>query len=202
MHQDTSAPGRPRHFPAWALRHATLRLTGGLALYLITAHCGFSAARADDGAARSAPGVTVLRGSSDNGIVMPSAPGVTVLRPPPEPALILHAGHDGHVSVDALVDGTPTRMVFDTGASVVSLTQADAERIGVSKNLSYTIPFGTANGRSYGAPVTLRVRIGQHEIDDVKAVVMPNLNVSLLGQSFLSRLHSYEMRDGVLTLTW
>ena len=44
--------------------------------------------------------------------------------------------------------------------------------------------------------------MGKLEIDNVKAVVMPNLDVSLLGQSFLSRLQSYQMRDGALTLTW
>jgi clan AA aspartic protease (TIGR02281 family) len=202
MHQHFSGPGRPGRFIGWVLCRAAPRLIGGLALCLIADHSGFLVARADEGAVPSVPGVMVLRGSSGNGTAVPSAPGVTVLRPPPEPALLLHAGRDGHVSVDALVNGTPTRMAFDTGASVVSLTQADAERSGVSKNLHYTIPFGTANGQSYGAPVTLRVRIGQHEIDDVQAVVMPNLNVSLLGQSFLSRLRSYEMRDGVLTLTW
>jgi aspartyl protease family protein len=94
-------------------------------------------------------------------------------------------------------------MAFDTGASVVALTEADAERIGLPGNLRYTVPFATANGRGFGAPVTLReLRIGKLEIDNVKAVVMPNLDVSLLGQSFLSRLQSYQMRDGALTLNW
>jgi clan AA aspartic protease (TIGR02281 family) len=54
-----------------------------------------------------------------------------------------------------------------------------------------------------GAPVTLReIRIGQLVIEDVNAIVLQNLNVSLLGQTFLNRLHSYQMQDGVLTLTW
>ena len=38
---------------------------------------------------------------------------------------------------------------------------------------------------------------------NVRAFVVDNLATkSLLGQSFLTRLSSYEMRDGVLTLTW
>jgi aspartyl protease family protein len=183
------------------LHHFVLRVTAGLTLCFVVALHGLSVARAEERAAPAPPGVTIMRGSSDSGTVVP-APGVTVLKPAAEPALILRTGRDGHVSVDAFVNGTPVRMAFDTGASVVSLTQVDAERIGISKNLSYTIPFDTANGRSYGAPVTLRVRIGHHEIDNIRGVVMPHLNVSLLGQSFLSRLHSYEMRDGNLTLTW
>jgi clan AA aspartic protease (TIGR02281 family) len=53
------------------------------------------------------------------------------------------------------------------------------------------------------ATVKLReVRIGQFAVADVPAVVHENLHVSLLGQTFLKRLESYEMRDGVLTLNW
>jgi len=53
------------------------------------------------------------------------------------------------------------------------------------------------------AMVKLReVRIGQLTIADVPAVVHENLFMSLLGQSFLTRLDSYEMRDGVLTLNY
>jgi len=201
MREDFIEPGCPGDFVGWVARRAVLRRAGWLATCLVAVHCISLAAQADEGTAPAPPGVTVLRGSPDNGATAPSAPGVTVLRSS-EPALILHAGQDGHVLVDALVNGTPVHMAFDTGASVVSLTEADAARVGISKNLNYTKPFGTANGTSYGAPVTLRIRIGQHEIDNVEAVVMPNLNVSLLGQSFLSHLHSYEIRDGVLTLNW
>ena len=61
----------------------------------------------------------------------------------------------------------------------------------------------TANGVGHAAPVSLReVRIGQLAVDDVRATVLENLNISLLGQSFLTRLDSYEMRDGVLTLNY
>jgi len=53
------------------------------------------------------------------------------------------------------------------------------------------------------APVTLReVRIGQLSIYDVPAAVLEHLNISLLGMSFLTRLESYEMRDGKLTISW
>jgi aspartyl protease family protein len=65
------------------------------------------------------------------------------------------------------------------------------------------LSFATANGRALGAPVMLReIRVGQLVIEDVRAVVMQNMRISLLGQTFLSRLHGYQMQDGVLTLTW
>jgi aspartyl protease family protein len=61
----------------------------------------------------------------------------------------------------------------------------------------------TANGIARAAPVRLReVRLGQLSIDDVSAAVVENLNISLLGQSFLTRLDGYEMRDGMLTLNY
>jgi clan AA aspartic protease (TIGR02281 family) len=53
------------------------------------------------------------------------------------------------------------------------------------------------------AQVKLReVRIGQLSIYDVPSAVLENLNISLLGMSFLGRLQSYEMRDGKLTISW
>ena len=61
----------------------------------------------------------------------------------------------------------------------------------------------TANGSARMAPVTLReVRIGQLSIYDVPAAVLENLNISLLGMSFLGRLQGYEMRDGKLSINW
>ena len=170
----------------WALRQLAFWLIGGLAIYLVVANSGLLTMHRDDGVNPAATAAVVDRASS-----------------PLANSLILYAGHDGHVLVDAAVNGTPLHMAFDTGATFVALTQADAARIGIAGGLDYTIPFVTGNGRAYGALVTLRaIRIGQLEIDDVKAVVMPNLEFSLLGQSFLSRLSSYEMRGGALTLTW
>jgi aspartyl protease family protein len=61
----------------------------------------------------------------------------------------------------------------------------------------------TANGYVRMAIVTLReICLGQLSLNDVRAAVLENLNVSLLGMSFLDRLQSYEMRDGKLTITW
>ena len=186
MRGDFLEPDRNGGVIGWALRQLAFWLVGGLAIYLVVTRGGLLAPRDDSGASLPAPVAAAQKSS-----------------PALANSLILRAGHDGYVFVEATVDGTPLRMAFDTGAAMVSLTQADAARMGIAGGLAYTIPFATANGRSYGAAVTLReIRIGQLEIADVKAVVMPNLNVSLLGQTFLSRLDSYQMRDGVLTLTW
>jgi aspartyl protease family protein len=67
----------------------------------------------------------------------------------------------------------------------------------------FNVRTSTANGIGRAASVKLReIRLGQFSAYDVPAVVMENLGTSLLGQSFLKRLDSYEMRDGLLTLNW
>ena len=110
----------------------------------------------------------------------------------------------GHVILDAAVDGASVRFLVDTGASLVTLTPADAQAAGITpRELVFNHRVSTANGSARMAPVTLReVRIGQLSIYDVPASVLEHLNISLLGMSFLSRLQSYEMRDGKLTIAW
>jgi aspartyl protease family protein len=95
-------------------------------------------------------------------------------------------------------------MLVDTGASLVTLTPADARAVGIDPaSLVFSGHVQTANGAARMAPVTLReIRIGQLAIYDVPASVLENLNISLLGMTFLSRLQGYEMRDGKLTITW
>ena len=84
------------------------------------------------------------------------------------------------------------------------MTPADARTAGItSGELVFNRRISTANGSARMAPVMLReVRIGQLSIYDVPASVLEHLNISLLGMSFLSRLQSYEMRDGKLTISW
>lgn len=119
-------------------------------------------------------------------------------------SLVYRANSQGHVVVDAAVNGNPVRFLVDTGATMVVLTMQDAEAAGISRSdLVFSMQTQTANGVARAAPVTLReVRLGQLEIDDVKAAVAENLSISLLGQSFLTRLDSYEMHDGALTLNY
>jgi len=118
--------------------------------------------------------------------------------------LIYPANEQGHVVIDAAVNGAPVRLPVDTGASLVTLTPADARTAGItSGELVFNNRVSTANGSARMAPVTLReIRIGQLSIYDVPAAVLENLNISLLGMSFLSRLQSYEMREGKLTISW
>jgi aspartyl protease family protein len=118
---------------------------------------------------------------------------------------IVYAANElGHVVLDTAVNGAPVRMLVDTGASLVTLTPTDARAAGINPaGLVFSGHVQTANGTARMAPVTLReIRTGQLSIYDVPAAVLENLNVSLLGMSFLGRLRGYEMRDGKLTVSW
>jgi aspartyl protease family protein len=110
----------------------------------------------------------------------------------------------GEVRLDADVDGATVHFVVDTGANLVTLTLADAEAAGINPAaLVFSMRFSTANGETYGAPVQLRgIRLDQLSIEDVQAVVVRNVPVSLLGMSFLTRLDHWEMRGGVLTISY
>lgn len=115
----------------------------------------------------------------------------------------VRADASGHFRVQASVDGVPVRFMVDTGASVVVLSPADAERIGLDlARLDYSQRFLTANGVGFGAPVRLReLRIGDIAVRDVRASVnRAPMGESLLGLSFLDRLSGYAVERGTLTL--
>jgi aspartyl protease family protein len=110
----------------------------------------------------------------------------------------------GHYSFNALANGRPIRIMFDTGASAVVLKAEDAAAIGIRESeLSYSVNVRTANGVTQAAPITLRtLEIGGIREDNVRAMVARpgQLFENLLGMSFLERLSSYEVRGDQLVL--
>jgi aspartyl protease family protein len=110
----------------------------------------------------------------------------------------------GHFIARARVNGRSVHMIVDTGASTVVLRSRDARRAGIQiKTLKYVVPVQTANGRAYAARVKLdKVSLGALTLRKVDALVTrPGaLHQSLLGMSFLSRLHSYEFTGNQLVM--
>ena len=116
---------------------------------------------------------------------------------------VLPRAGDGHFYADVSVNGTSAHMLVDTGASIVALTGEDAEAMGVEWDPTdvQAVARG-ANGPVYGVNVTLeQVQLGQLEAQNVAAVVVPEgLGISLLGQSFLSKMDTVEMVDNKMVL--
>jgi aspartyl protease family protein len=111
------------------------------------------------------------------------------------------AGGQFHLEVDA--GGESVRFLVDTGADVVALTEDDADRLGIRPDASdYRPILRTASGTAMGAPVQIaRLSIGGRDIDNIEAVVVPDLPVSLLGQSVLRRLGSVTLQGDRLIIT-
>jgi aspartyl protease family protein len=110
---------------------------------------------------------------------------------------------DGHFHLEAAVDGTPVRLMVDTGASDLMLTEKDARRIGLDlSRLTFNRSYQTANGLVQGAPVTLgEVRIGPIVVRNVRGSVQKSdIGTSLLGMSVLEKLSGYAVANGTLTL--
>jgi len=116
----------------------------------------------------------------------------------------LAAGPGGHFVTDAEINNRSMRVMVDTGATVVALTADDARHAGVNPLPSeFNVPVRTANGVAYTARATLReIRISGVRVRDVEALVSQpgDLNITLLGMAFLSRLKQVTMRNGELLL--
>lgn len=103
---------------------------------------------------------------------------------------ILDRAPDGHFYVQANVNNQPVRFMVDTGASGIALTGADAARIGLSFDPAEFQIVGTgASGPVMGKQVTLdTVQVEGKTANGLPAAILADgLDVSLLGQSFLSR---------------
>jgi aspartyl protease family protein len=111
----------------------------------------------------------------------------------------------GEFAVAARVDGARVTFLFDTGASMVVLTAADARKAGIdTRGLVFDVPVATANGPALAAEIRLdQVAVGPIVMRNVPALVArPGaLEESLLGMSFLERLKSYTVERGRLILT-
>ncbi len=110
---------------------------------------------------------------------------------------------DSHFYADTEVDGTNIRMMVDSGASIVALTRRDAEAIGIDVD---RLPIG-GMARTAGGDVPMRtvmldsVEVQGIEVRDVRAAVVDaDMGVSLLGQSFLSKLDAVNVEGDTMTL--
>ena len=112
----------------------------------------------------------------------------------------LRRGPDGHFYAEAQVNGATIRFMVDTGASVVVLTEADAQRAGIQLPSERAMAMGVG-GPVEIVPVTLdRIAIGGIEARHVEAAVAEELPVSLLGQSYLQRVGTVEIRGDRMVL--
>ncbi len=130
--------------------------------------------------------------------------------PAPAAAPVINGGDftlirapDGHFYTDAQINGTIIRLLIDTGASNVALTKSDAARIG----LQFTDADFTATGQGAGGALALkpvmldRVIVGTTDAANVEGVIVnSDMKVSLLGQSWLKRVGTVEIKGDRMVL--
>ena len=109
---------------------------------------------------------------------------------------------NGHFYVTAEVNGADIEFLVDTGASTVALTEEDAEAAGLDFSPDEFEPVArTANGIAQGKALTLpRVTVDGKEVMEVEALILADSEVSLLGQSYLSRIGGVQMSGDTMVL--
>jgi len=141
----------------------------------------------------------------------PASHSVETGKPAPGNRAVANAGNgfasreierapDGQFYLDAQVNGAQVHFLVDTGASMVALTAADAQRAGIALPSQRATAQG-AGGSVEIIPVTIdRVAAGPLEARNVDGAVARDLPISLLGQSFLSRVGTVQISGDHMVL--
>ena len=103
--------------------------------------------------------------------------------------IVLPASSGGHFMTAGAINGRSVNFMVDTGATLVSISAADALRIGLDYKKSSPVQINTANGVGRAFRVRLNtVRVGDVVVYDVDALVSEQpMPYVLLGNSFINR---------------
>jgi aspartyl protease family protein len=114
--------------------------------------------------------------------------------------IVLPIGTGGHFTSAGSINGRPVMFMVDTGASLVAISQQEAQRIGLRFQDAPRGIVQTANGQVPAHRVRLSsIRIGDVQVYEVDAVVMPaSMGMVLLGNSFLNR---FDLKRDTSTMT-
>lgn len=130
------------------------------------------------------------------------APAIKATQTPKESEgafVLINVDSHNAYRVLGLVNDMPVQMLVDTGASFVAIPSALAAKTGVGCESAVRV--STANGTSTICKSKIKsLRIGNMVLPNVDAVVLPNAQEVLLGQSALNRL-KVEQSKGVLRLS-
>jgi len=111
-------------------------------------------------------------------------------------SVTLAADPRGHFYTDGAINGNPVRFLVDTGATMIALPAADAQRLGIDYRKGERGYSNTAGGVVPIYRVRFdTVRLGSIEVTGVDGVVIEQgLDIALLGMTFLNRVEM--KRDG------
>jgi aspartyl protease family protein len=115
-------------------------------------------------------------------------------------SVTLAADSRGHFVAEGAVNGVPVRFLVDTGATLIALPAADAQRLGIDYRKGERGMVQTAGGPAAAYRVRLdTVKLGAIELNGVEGMVIEQgLGIALLGMSFLNRVEM--KRDGQMMM--
>jgi aspartyl protease family protein len=111
--------------------------------------------------------------------------------------IVLTSVSGGHFVTTGTINGRTVRFVVDTGATNVTISQAEADAIGLDYKTGERGYTSTANGPVPAYRVSLAaVRIGDVQVYNVPATVLPApMPFILLGNSYLDRFQMRREND-------
>ncbi len=118
--------------------------------------------------------------------------------------------NSGTMEVDVVINGQGNvKLIFDTGASTVTLSKEAANRLGVKASEDYEKTYVTlADGKKVDAEIAIidSIKVGDVEQKNVYAMILenpPSKNIDgLLGMSFLQNFSFTMNHEGELELTY
>jgi aspartyl protease family protein len=121
---------------------------------------------------------------------------------PLDGSIQLQRSPDGHFYADVELNGTTVTMLVDTGATGIALSREDARKAGIATSIGMNEVVGRgADGSVHGEFVTVgRVALGEKSAEQMPATVLNSGEQSLLGQEFLRKFASVEIRADTMTL--
>ena len=117
-------------------------------------------------------------------------------------SVTLAADEQGHFIIDGAVNGGYVRFMVDTGATMVSMSAADAQRLGIDFRKGRRGLTQLADGRQVPVYRVMldSVTVGDMTLLNVEGSVREAAGPALLGNSFLNRMEMRRDSQG-LTLT-
>jgi len=121
---------------------------------------------------------------------------------PMDGSIQLERSPDGHFYADVDINGATVTMLIDTGATGIALSREDARKAGIATSIGMNEVVGRgADGSVHGEFVTLdRIALGEKSAEQMHATVLNSGEQSLLGQEFLQKFASVEIRGDTMTL--
>jgi clan AA aspartic protease (TIGR02281 family) len=107
---------------------------------------------------------------------------------------------DGHYHIAGAINGQPVRFMLDTGASLVTVSDAVARRAGLE--CEQPASFTTANGEVKGCVARQEeVAFGGYRLFHIDVAIMPNMgDMALLGMNALGKFN-LQQTDGTLVIS-